>query len=177
MLGSIRTYFFEKEKKKRIQSAISVKTGFQLNKKNHFGLLIDAADVDNRQIVSLFAEELRRKGNRVKILGFIDGKMEGMGLSFDVITSSDLSRVAKIPNSLVAESFMDQPFDILINLSIHQNHKALEYIASVSKATFRVGPWYPHHGQHPYDLCVDAGTTATLKEWINELMSTLQKIY
>ena len=72
---------------------------------------------------------------------------------------------------------MDQSFDILINLSIHENHKALEYIASVSKASFKVGPWYPREGEHPYDLCVDAGNTATLKEWIDELMTTLQKIY
>ena len=176
MLGSIRTYFFEKEKKKRTPSGIPVNTGFQLNRKNHFGLLIDAADIDNRSVVSNFAEELRRNGNRVKILGFIDGKMEGMGLSFDVITSADLTRVAKIPKSLVAESFMEQPFDILINLSIHQNHKALEYIASVSKASFKVGSWYQQLGEHPYDLCVDAGT-ASLKEWIEELMTTLQKIY
>ena len=62
-------------------------------------------------------------------------------------------------------------------MSIHHNHKALEYISSLSKAAFRIGSWYPRVRHNPYDLCLDTGSSATLKEWINELMHTLQKIY
>lgn len=177
MLGSIRTYFFEKEKKKRQRSGAQGPIGFQLNRKNHYGLVVDASNPDDRIVVTAFAEELRREGNRVKILGYVDGRMESLSLSFDIFTSADLSRVSKVPKNPLAESFMEQPFDVLINLSIKENHKALEYICSVSKAAFRIGPWYHHTNPNPYDLCIDAGETATLKEWINELMHTLQKIY
>ncbi len=177
MLESIRTYFFEKEKKKRITSGAVSTVSFQRSMKNHYGLLIDAANPDDRNVVNNFAEELRRQGNRVKILGFVDGRMDSLSLSFDVFTSADLSRIAKIPKSPLAESFMDQTFDVLINLSIRQNHKALEYICSVSKASFRIGPWYNQQEQGPYDLCLDTTRSATLKEWIKELMHTLQKIY
>ena len=138
---------------------------------------MDASQPDDRNTIIQFAEQLRREGNRVKILGYVDGKLEGLAISFDVFTTADLARFSGVPRSPLAESFMDQTFDILINMSIRENHKPLEYIASVSKSSFTVGPWYKGQENNPYDLCVDAGTSATLKEWIQELMHTLQKIY
>lgn len=177
MLKHIREYFFEKEKKKRLGTTTPVSGGFKRDRKNHYGLLIDASNPEDRSVVTSFAEELRRKGNRVKILGFVDGRMETISTPFDIITSADLSRISLIPKSAVAEAFISQAFDVLINLSIRENHKALEYISAVSKASFRIGPWYSMQQYNPYDLCLDAGKSATLKEWISELMHTLQKIY
>lgn len=176
MLESIRAYFFEKEKNKRLKNGIPSRVTFHPAKKNHYGLLIDASNVDDRNAVTVFAEELRREGNRVKILGYVDGRMESLALSFDVFTSAELTKFSKIPKSPLAESFMDQAFDILINLSIRQNHKALEYICTVSKASLRVGPFYDHQEQNPYDLCIDAEGTSSIKEWIRNLVHTLQKI-
>lgn len=175
MLESIRTYFFEKEKNRRLRNGLTRFT-FHPAKKNHYGLLIDASSPDDRNAVTVFAEDLRRAGNRVKILGYVDGRMESLALSFDVFTSAELTKISQIPKSPLAESFMDQPFDVLINLSIKQNHKALEYICAVSKASFRVGPFYNHEEQNPYDLCIDAGNTSSLKDWIHDVVHTLQKI-
>jgi hypothetical protein len=176
MLDSIRTYFFEKEKNKRIRNSPPAKMGYQRSRKNHYGLLVDAANPDDRNVAIAFAEALRKEGNRVKILGFVDGKMESLSLSFDVFTASDLTRISKIPKSPLAQNFMDQPFDVLINLSIKQNHKPLEYICAVSKASFRIGPWF-NQEHNVYDLCIHVDPKATLKSWINEVMHTLQKIY
>ncbi len=177
MLKPIRTYFFEKEKKKRLSEIATSTGGFRRDRKNHYGLLIDASNPDDRTIVNLFAEELRREGNRVKILGFVNGRMETLSTPFDIFTSADLAKISQVPKSPLAEAFMNQSFDVLINLSIKENHKALEYISAVSKASFRIGPWYAQQQDNPYDLCLDAGKTVSLKEWISELMHTLQKIY
>jgi hypothetical protein len=177
MLGSIRSYYFEKEKRRRQAHTPKVPKGFHLSRQNHYGLLLDATNPDDRTIVTNFAEELRREGNRVKVLGYVDGKAESLAISFDIFSSNELSRISGVPKSPLAEAFMDQAFDVLINLSIRENHKPLEYICSVSKSAFRIGPWYAAPAANPYDLCVDAGNAATLKEWINELMHTLQKIY
>src|SRR5688572_12139192 len=138
MLGSIRTYFFEKEKSKRIREGGGAKKDFRKKKNNHYGLLVDATNPDDRNVVIAFAEELRKEGNRVKVLGFVDGKMESLALSFDVFTSADLTKISKVPKSPIATSFMDQSFDVLINLSIKENLKPLEYICAVSKASFRI---------------------------------------
>lgn len=177
MLECIRTYFFERAKKRKLRGSANIPIGFQHNRKNHYGLLTDAASADDRNIVNSFAEDLRREGNRVKILGYVNGKMETISTPFDIITSNDLSKVSHVPKSPVADAFMNQAFDVLINMSIRQNHRPLDYISAVSKASFRIGPWYAQQQANPYDLCIDAGNSATLKEWISELMHTLQKIY
>ena len=78
MLESIRTYFFEKEKNKRIRNSPPVKMGYHRNRKNHYGLLVDAANPDDRNVAIAFAEALRKEGNRVKILGFVDGRKESV---------------------------------------------------------------------------------------------------
>jgi len=177
MLESIRTYFFEREKQKRLGVTAQRAARFRKDHKNSFGILLDAGRQEDRAEVMAFAETLRMEGNRVKILGFLEGKAEANSMPFDLFTSAELSRVTRIPHGLVVESFIEQPFDVLINMSIHQNYKALEYICFLSRASFRIGPWYPQARQSPYDLCLDTGSSATLKVWITELMHTLQKIY
>ena len=177
MLETIRTYFFEKEKKKRLGQSARRSTQFRRDRKNHFGIMLDAGFPDDRNDVMVFAEQLRREGHRVKILGFIEGRTNGLHMPFDIFTSADLAKVSMVPRSPVVDSFIEQPFDVLINMSIRQNHKSLEYISTLSRASFRIGPWYHHQQNNPYDLCLDAGSSATLKEWIHELMHTLQKIY
>jgi hypothetical protein len=177
MLESIRTYFFEREKKKRLSESVKRASQFKKDRKNHFGILVDAGIPGDRTEAMAFADKLRKEGHQVRILGFFEGKSEGLTMPFDLFTTADLARVSMVPRGPVVEGFIDQRFDVLINMSIHHNHKALEFISALSKASFRIGPWYPHTRHNPYDLCLDAGSSATLKEWINELMHTLQKIY
>lgn len=177
MLGPIRKYFFEREKKKRLSESFRRSPQYKKDHKNHFGLLVDAGVTEDRNEVVAFAEQLRKEGHRVKILGFLEGKSDGLNIPFDIVTTADLNKVSMIPKGEATENFIQQPFDVLINLSIRRNHKPLEYISTLSHAAFRVGPWYHHQPQNPYDLCLDTGSTASLREWIRELMHTLQKIY
>lgn len=178
MLGPIRTYFFEKEKQKRVDGRVAKKPQFKRNRHNHFGLLVDAAQSDHRATAMQFAEELRKAGSQVKILGFYEGKPDQQqAMPFDIFSTADLSSMSGVPKSEKVNTFIEQPFDVLINLSIHHNHRPLEFISAASHAVFRIGPWYHHVQQSPYDLCIDTGATATLKEWISELMHTLEKIY
>ena len=177
MLEGIRTYFFEREKRKRVSESARRTSQFKRDKKNHFGILIDASSQQDRNEVMAFAETLRKDGHRVKILGFLEGKSEGASMPFDFFATADLSKVSQVPRAPVVDAFLEQSFDVLINMSIRHNHKALDYISSLSKASFRIGPWYPNAKSNPYDLCLDTGSTATLREWIHELMHTLQKIY
>ncbi len=177
MLERIRTYFFEREKKKRLDESGKRSPQFKKDRKNHFGILVDAGNPGDRNEVIAFAETLRKDGHLVKILGFLEGKAETVSVPFDLITTAELAKVSMVPRGPVVEDFIGQPFDVLINMSIHHNHKALEFISTLSRATFRIGPWYQHVRYNPYDLCLDTGSSATLKEWIRELMHTLQKIY
>ena len=74
MLEGIRTYFFEREKRKRLSESARRSSQFKRDKKNHFGILLDASQQGDRHEVMHFAESLRKDGHRVKILGFLDGQ-------------------------------------------------------------------------------------------------------
>lgn len=177
MLERIRTYFFEREKRKRVALQPGRKVSFHFQDRNDYGLLVDAGDPEHRKAVADFADTLRKSGNSVRILGFVDGRNDAIKLSFDIFTSADLAKLSGVPQSPVVDAFLDHKFDVLINFSIHRAHKPLEYISAVSKAHFRIGPWYPHLRQNPFDLCLDAGPHVTLRSWIDELIHTLRKIY
>ncbi len=177
MLEKIRTYFYEREKRRRLSGAAGRTSQYKKDRKNYFGLLLDAGNTGHRDEVVAFADQLRKEGHRVRILGFLEGKGEGVSMPFEIFTSADLAKLTAVPKGELIEGFIAQPFDVLVNMSIHRDHRALDYISSLSKATFRIGPWYPQSRHNPYDLCLDAGSTVTLKDWIRELMHTLQKIY
>jgi hypothetical protein len=177
MLEPIRTYFFERAKRKKLIAADQRSASFRIDNKNHFGILVDAGNYKDRHDVLAFAERLRKDGHRVKILGYLAGRIEGASMPFDIFTTAQLTKVSQVPKSPEVDAFIAQKFDALINMSIHQNHKPLDYISSLSRASFRIGPWYHNTKHNPYDLSIDAGASATLDEWINELMHTLQKIY
>ena len=177
MFERVRTYFFEREKRRRLQAQPNRKVRFQFAGRNDYGLLVDAGDPEHRKAVTDFAERLRKDGNTVRILGFVDGRNDAIKLSFDVFTAADLAKLSGVPQSPVVDSFLNHTFDVLINFSIHRAHKPLEYISAVSKAHFRIGPWYPHLRHNPFDLCLDAGPQVPLKAWIDELIHTLRKIY
>ncbi len=177
MLEPIRTYFFERAKRKSMESAGGRSSQFKISNKNHIGILIDAGNYNDRNDVLAFAERLRNDGHRVKILGYLVGRIDGVTMPFDIFTTAQLSKVSQVPKSPEVEAFIEQKFDALINMSIRLNHKPLDYISTLSRASFRIGPWYHGAKHNPFDLCIDAGGSATLNEWINELMHTLQKIY
>ena len=177
MLDKIRTYFYEREKKRRLSGAAGRTSQYKKDRKNYFGLLVDAGEAMHRDEVVAFADQLRKEGHRVRILGFLEGKGEGVSMPFEIFTSADLAKVSAVPKGELIENFIEQPFDVLVNMSIHHDYRSLDYISSLSKASFRIGPWYAQTKYNPYDLCLDAGSTVTLKDWIRELMHTLQKIY
>ena len=177
MLERIRTYFFEREKRKRLARQPARRVRFQFQDRNDYGLLVDAGDPEHRKAVTDFADRLRKDGNSVRILGFVDGRNDAIKLSFDIFTAADLTKLSGIPQSPTVDAFLEHSFDVLINFSIHKAHKPLEYISSVSKASFRIGPWYPDLKQNPFDLCLDSGPQVSLKAWIDELIHTLRKIY
>lgn len=177
MLETIRTYFFERARRQGMHAGAGRSPQFKLNNKNHFGILLDAGNFNDRNDVLAFADKLRKDGHRVKILGYIIGRIEGASMPFDIFATAQLSKLSQVPKSPEVDAFLEQKFDALINMSLAQNHKPLDYISSLSKAKFKIGPWYPQARTNPYDLCIDAGASATLKEWIHELMHTLQKIY
>jgi hypothetical protein len=135
------------------------------------GILFDAADSRDRDIVLDYAEQLRSQGIQVWPLGYFNSKVEGITFKFDFIDLTKLS-FAFIPKGERVKEFIAKPFDLLVNLD-SSLHKPLNYIAAASKALFKIGPANGNH-QH-YDLMIEM-QEQDISKYIQEIRKTFNKI-
>jgi len=105
------------------------------------GILYDATERETFEIVREFYRDLRSNGNSPASLGYIDFKE----VTFhplarpesDYFFKHQLNWMQK-PNSTVVENFINEPFDILINLTL-KDFYPIDYIAALSKAGLKIG--------------------------------------
>jgi hypothetical protein len=112
-----------------------------LNDARSIGVVYDATQPVSFEIIKEFVRKLSEKAEKISILGYVDSKNIQDQLlyrkGFDLISRKDLNWFYK-PNAPVAEKFMNEPFDILLNLSL-ADHFPIRYIVTMSKAAFKAG--------------------------------------
>lgn len=117
------------------------------------GILYDATDKTQFEVVREFFRDLKANGKNPVSLGYIDFKEP---LSFhplarpesDYFFKHQLNWMQK-PASAVVDNFVSEPFDILINLSLRDSYP-LNYITAVSKAGLKIG-----RAQSEISFCYD----------------------
>ncbi|MBK8489661.1 MAG: hypothetical protein IPL49_01845 [Saprospirales bacterium] len=144
----------------------------QFDKTHTIGILFDGTDLDSREIVLGFAKELRSAGKSVKLLGYLDNRTESESFPFKVFNKRNIDWLMRPKGDSVAD-FLDHTYDILLNLSMVEN-LALEYIAALSKAHYRVGAF--SKTTHCYELMIDLPPTQRLPDLIKQIEFFLQKM-
>lgn len=134
------------------------------------GILYDATDGENYEVVTQYLRFLRNKQKEVKTLGFVDKNQlpqnQFAKLGIDFFTKKHLNW-QMIPRHPLVNNFINENFDILINLSIDKCFP-LQYISAVSKAQFRVGRYELDHTYY-YDLMINIEPKSTLKSFIQQI--------
>lgn len=121
----------------------------------NIGILYNATEFISFEIIRDFTKKLSQNNPNVTILGYVDSKklidhyLYRKG--FDFFSRNDLNWYYK-PVSEVADKFMKQPFDLLINLSLEAIYP-IQYIIASSPATFKVGKFSPE--EKYLDLMID----------------------
>lgn len=116
------------------------------------GIIFEAKDGDNVDaFISTYKESLLRLGKRVEVLAHFNDREQREFYPFPSFSNRD-KNWAKVPNSKEVKYFIEKPFDVLLCLHSQPN-SALEYIAAVSKANFRVG-FYQSSTVGYYELMV-----------------------
>jgi hypothetical protein len=141
------------------------------------GLLYDATEMVNFEIVKDYVKDIRSRQKEVLALGYVDKKVlpqnQFAQLGLDFFTRKNLNWQL-FPNSLEVTNFIKEPFDILLNLSENALFP-LRYIAAVSKAKFRVGR-FDHFSVPCYDMMIEAMPGTDMKQFINQAEEYLRKI-
>lgn len=144
----------------------------EFDKAHQIGILFDGTDLNNREVVLRFAKELRSAGKAVKLLGYLNNRTESESFPFKVFNNRNIDWLMRPTGDSVAD-FLDHTFDILLNLSMEEN-PALEYIAALSKAHYRVGAF--SKSTHCYELMIDLPASQQLPDLIKQIEFFLQKM-
>src|SRR5207237_953660 len=110
-------------------------------------------------------------------LGFVDKKelsqnqFAQLGLEF--FSKKNLNW-KMIPNNRAVSNFINEKFDVIINLSKNEIFP-LRYIAALSKARFRVGR-FDKHFTYCYDLMIHTEADSDLKQFIQQAENYLRQI-
>ncbi|MFK8105419.1 MAG: hypothetical protein AB8G15_23095 [Saprospiraceae bacterium] len=115
------------------------------------GILFDATDPETKYIIDRYVKELQQRNKQVRLFAFSENKTPKDNLSFKSVNQNDLDWALR-PNTREAIDFMNQQFDILINLYLDAK-TPLAYLSSFSMAHLRVGPYTDK--SYCYDLMIE----------------------
>ncbi|HXH17552.1 MAG TPA: hypothetical protein VNJ07_00595 [Chitinophagales bacterium] len=105
------------------------------------GLLFDGTKQENMEPAKRYHQFLRSQNKKVHLLCYIEKERPGESLPFDYLTKKNLNWCF-IPEHPKADDFINNRFDLLINLSTH-DCLPLEYISSLAKSKLRIGRFIP----------------------------------
>lgn len=156
--------------RKKIKSLERQHQSVSLASAKTIGIVYDATDEKDYEVVTQYLRFLRSQQKEVKTLGYVDSKHlpqnQFAKLGVDFFTNRHLNWCL-IPTHPLVKNFINEKFDILINLSVN-NCFPLQYISAVSQAKFRVGRYISHHVLY-YDLMINIEQEQSLKEFIKQV--------
>lgn len=172
-IRKIQLYFYERfllqsllhKKQPLARKLVNLKTATTI------GILFDATEVDQRDEVLTYAQKLKKQGKKVQLLGFFNNKQDGDHFTFSHFNRSAFDWALR-PKGEAVKDFISTPFDLLITLDTDAKLYA-EYVAALSEAHLRVGPYTPK--TYCYDLMIDAGPKTKLSFFIKQMELLLQR--
>jgi hypothetical protein len=141
-----------------------------LDKARSIGVLFNATDPAVQEQVLEYADQLRRKGKKVALLGAIDSHQEDGSLPFPSFSLKMLDWALR-PQGRAVDQFLQEPFDLLIHLNARAKN-SLDFIAAQATAHLKVGPFL--EDLNIYDLMIDH-ENASVPEFIRDMESLLKK--
>jgi uncharacterized protein DUF6913 len=143
---------------------------FSFTKVKTVGIIFDATNTEDYEIVKRYVVYLREHLKKVKVLGFFSTKeipsLTYSKLEYDFFSVKELNWLGK-PDSVVIQNFIAEEYDLLIDLNIH-DHFALKYITALSKASFKVGK-LDEEGMDIHNLMIDSDNTKTVKYFLRQI--------
>lgn len=132
------------------------------------GILYDATENENYEVVKNYVRELRELKKEVLALGFVDQKelpnMRFSKLGLDFFTRKNLNWYFK-PSHPMVTKFINADFDILIFLNIEQL-LPLKYIAAATQAKFKIGKYDAKNAAF-CDFMIKTNEQVTLPKFID----------
>lgn len=171
-LYQFRLAQFLKTLRSRIAGRVIKKLPVHEMSVRQIAILFDASELEDKKEVMRFAKAIQDLNIKVNLLAYIGHHGEVTGLPFRRFIEKDCS-FFYIPHNSDIDTFLDFNYDIVINAEIKQS-LAIHYLAAMTQAPLKVGP--QSILDEYYHLILDTKDTFTIKQYISELISILNKV-
>lgn len=169
----IRNYFYNRNIKARISALKAPRKITNLIDAKSVGIIYDSTNPDHDIIITKFAENLRKQGKSVDLLGFVNDTKIDHKADIVVFNKKSLSWT-RIPVDERVEKFAERNFDLFFAAFTTEN-LPLEYIARISKAKWRVGNFEESKTDY-YDLMINLGGKNDLQYFLDQSIHFLNQI-
>lgn len=142
-----------------------------------FGIIFDSSKKDDFDLVKKYVTYLKEMKKKVKVIGYFSTKdipeMTYSKLEYDFFSEKDLNSF-RIPANTFVNNFMEEDFDVLINLNIY-GHFPLKYIGTMSKAKYKVGR-FDEGNKEVYDMLIECPSDKSFKYFLRQVDTYLTMI-
>lgn len=172
IIDRIKDHFYQSVLRQR-GSIRPKRTITNLNDAQTIGIVYDSTDPDHDITITKFAEMLRNKGKKVEIMAYINDKKVDHKGDIAIFNPKAVNWYG-VPTDERVNAYCNKPFDLLICAILREN-KPLEYIAYLSKAKYRIGP-FDEKKTHCYDLMIEMGDKTDLGYLLDQMIHFLEKM-
>lgn len=172
-IHNARVFFHQQQLKKLLKARKSprLQKRVNLSSAKTVGILFDATELDNRNIVLKYAKGLKDLKKKVSLLGFFNNKIEDENYTFKHFNLKNIDWALR-PSGAEVKAFMNAPFDVFINADpVTKRHS--EYIAALSHAHLKVGPCTEN--TYCYDVMIDLGKSMDLHKFLQQVDRLMEK--
>jgi hypothetical protein len=144
----------------------------------NIGVVWDASNTSDFAALSRFYQKMHEKNIEVKVLGYFPGKdLPDQYTAIRYLTCIKKKEISFFYNPVSTETnnFINNRFDILIDINF-QKLFPLEYISSLSNASFKVGLFDSEITANTFDLMMELKGPISVEEYFNQVLHYLEMI-
>lgn len=142
------------------------------------GIVWNASKPDEFQSLARFHQKMMERNINVKIIGYYQGKNlpdQFTAIRYLTCLRNSEKNFFYIPESAEALSFINNNFDILIDINFEKLF-TLFYITVLSKAAFKVGLSEVEADNTPFDLMMEIKKPVNVEEYLKQVIQYLEMI-
>lgn len=144
----------------------------------NIGIVWDASNTADFSSLSKFCQKMHEKNIEVKILGYFPGKeLPNQYTAIRYLTCLRKNELSffYIPESSEANSFINNRFDVLIDINFNKIF-TLNYLTSLSVAAFKVGLFESERNDTPFDLILEIKRPVSADNYLDQVLHYLEMI-
>lgn len=169
-IQDIKNWAYQRSLRARIAKRRAAK-GVNLDNAKTIAILFPADDVDQRKAIVRYADQLKKKGKKVRMLAYLSIADPNAKFAFPFFTKKQVDWAGR-PKGEEVEVFLREAYDLLMVIQPASN-RIFEYLSLLTDARMKIGP-VPEHPE-AYDLMIDTGPQMQPAQFIQQFEGILKK--